>query len=111
MKKPLIILTLLMCLLLFASCANTNRIPKGEYSLEVEGYEELLWEPLEKSYKPQETIIVKTSTVCDANVLVTLNGEEAINHELLHDEENEFYYYKWEFKMPSENSILLIDVP
>ena len=107
MKKFLLILPALFCLTLLCSCGKINGIPEGEYELTVvEDYPSILCEPLKKSYKPGETVIVKTSLVYDASYRLTINGEKAIKHELVQDENGRYSHYEWEFTMPSKNSII-----
>ena len=84
MKKILVILTAILCIIVFASCGQTNEIPEGEYLLCVDDKVDLLAEPLKESYKPGEVITIKTHTVCDATYKLTLNGEKAKNYELIH---------------------------
>ena len=104
MKKILVILTAILCIIVFASCGQTNEIPEGEYLLCVDDKDGLLVEPLKESYKPGEVITIKTHTVCDATYKLTLNGEKAKNYELIHDEND--WYYVWEFEMPAKHSLL-----
>lgn len=104
MKKTIVALISLMCLFILVSCNKENKIPKGEHTLTVED-ESILYEPLKETYKSGEKIIVKTHTICDATVSVTLNGEKELKKEFCKDENNN-YYYKWEFIMPDKDSIL-----
>lgn len=109
MKKLIIISIALLCLVLLASCVGKDKIPEGEYELTVvDDYPSILCEPLEKSYKPGETIIVKTGLVCDASYRIILNGEKAIKHELVQDENGRYSHHEWVFKMPAKDSILEI---
>lgn len=112
MKKLIIVLTALICLLTLASCVGKDKIPEGEYELTVveEDYISILCEPLKKSYKPGETVIVKTGIICDAGVKVTLNGEKAISHELVEDENGRYSHHEWKFIMPAKHSYLKLEI-
>lgn len=104
MKRTILALISLVCLFILVSCNKENKIPDGEYALAVED-ESILYEPLKESYKPGEKIIVKTHTICDGTVSVTLNGKKELKKEFCKDENNN-YYHEWEFIMPEKDSIL-----
>ena len=106
MKKLIIILTALMCLLTLVSCVGKDRIPDGEYALSIDDKDGLLAEPLKESYMPGEIITVKTNTVCDASYMLTLNGEKAKEYESVYEEND--WLYVWKFEMPAKHSLLEI---
>ena len=88
-----------------------DEIPKGEYVLTVEEeHKNLLYEPLKKSYKAGEKVIVKTHIIMDASVVVKLNGESIGPQKSVKDENGRFIYNEQEFIMPPQNSVLSLTV-
>lgn len=127
MKKLFIFITVLTVLFLFACTSEEttgdglksgkdteniggNDSEKSEYTLTVEGHEELLFEPLEKSYKAGQSIFIKTHIVMDGNAVAKLNGEDPISKRLISDENGRYAYYENEFVMPAKNSVLSLTV-
>lgn len=127
MKKVFTFILLLTVLFLFACTSEEitgdglkpgkdteniggNDSVKSEYTLTVEGHEELLFEPLEKSYKAGQRILVKTHIVMDGNAVAKLNGENPISKRLISDENGRYLYYENEFVMPAKNSVLSLTV-
>ncbi|MBO5262364.1 MAG: hypothetical protein J6B45_04895 [Clostridia bacterium] len=88
-----------------------DEIPEGEYALTVEEeHKGLLYEPLKKSYKAGEKVIVKTHILMDASVVVKLNGESVGPQKSVKDENGRFIYNEQEFIMPPQNSVLSLTV-
>lgn len=127
MKKIFTFISLLTVLFLFACTSEEiigdvsktdkdignvgdNSIIKDKYTLTVEGYDDLLFEPLEKFYKAGQRILVKTHIVLDGIAVAKLNGENPISKRLVSDENGRYLYYENEFAMPAKNSVLSLTV-
>ncbi|MBQ7352422.1 MAG: hypothetical protein IJW54_00295 [Clostridia bacterium] len=109
MKKIITFLVLLVISLFVTSCSDKISLPDGEYWLTIVDEYDMLYEPLNNSYKAGETIIVKTHLVYDAETNVYINGSDAkSNGTIKNENENHYIYNEWEFTMPSKNSVLVI---
>jgi len=129
MKKVFIVMLVLIITVLLASACGKDNLDEsndaeesnkgdlnesmpqnGEYSLTVEGDSNLLYEPLEKSYKAGEHIFVKTVLVMDANATVKLNGEPPASKRLVQDKDGRYLYNEHEFVMPAKDSVVSLSV-
>lgn len=109
MKKIYILLLVMLYLFLLVACnGNDDIVPEGEYALTVEDKYNSLYEPLKKSYKPGETVLVKTHLVMDVATIVELNGEKSIKIRTVQDENGHYIYNEYEFVMPQKASVLKI---
>ena len=92
---------------MLVSCSE-EAIPEGEYLLSVEAESHALYEPLKRSYKAGETIVVKTDLVTDTDEYVELNGAKPISSSVVKDENGRYIYNQYIFTMPAKSSLLEI---
>lgn len=107
MKKLFILILSFVFVIMLVSCVN-DIIPEGEYELTVEDGSNVLYEPLKKSYKPGDAIVVKTHLLTDVHTVVELNGERPIKSQTAQDENGHYLYNEFEFIMPAKSSVLKI---
>ena len=107
MKKIFILILSFIFVIMLVSCSE-EAIPEGEYLLSVEAESHALYEPLKRSYKAGETVIVKTDLVTDTDEYVELNGAKSISSSVVQDENGKYIYKQYIFTMPAMNSLLEI---
>ena len=107
MKKLFILILSFVFVIMLVSCGQ-EPIPEGEYLLSVEAESHALYEPLKRSYKAGETVIVKTDLVTDTDEYVELNGAKPISSSVVKDENGRYIYNQYIFTMPAKSSLLEI---
>ena len=107
MKKLFILILSFIFVIMLVSCGQ-EPIPEGEYILSVEAESHALYEPLKRSYKAGETIVVKTDLVTDTDEYVELNGAKPISSSVVKDENGRYIYNQYMFTMPAKSSLLEI---
>lgn len=114
MKRIFLALLILTLALSLAGCKDEkiectdSTLPEGKYGLSVNDPYGHIAEPLEASYKEGDEIIVKTHIVCDATVIVELNGARPEHTELVKDENGSYLYNLHRFTMPKKDSLLRV---
>ena len=101
MKKIFILILSFIFVIMLVSCSE-EAIPEGEYLLSVEAESHALYEPLKRSYKAGETIVVKTDLVTDTDEYVELNGAKPISSSVVKDENGKYIYNQYIFTMPAK---------
>lgn len=77
-----------------------------EYSITVKDKYNDLYEQPKDFYAPGETVIVKTQLICDAEVVVELNGAKPLKKRIVSGEDGVYLYEEWEFLMPAKDSVV-----
>lgn len=98
-----VLLSIIICFASFAFCGCDNA---DTYTLTVDSENDLLYEPLRKSYKGGETVTIKTHIIHDAVIVATINGERLQYTPI--SENGTYTHWEFTFTMPNKNSTLTL---